>query len=96
MTLLGERFAKNQKVSGILTSIGAGTIVFFLLTNFGAWMANPMYPKTLNGLIASYTAGLPFLASAAAANLIYSGVLFGAFYLAKNKIPALQEISVKS
>lgn len=96
MTLLGDLFAKKQKITGILAALGTGSIAFFLLTNFGAWLANPVYPKTFSGLMASYTAGLPFLASAAAGNLIYSGILFGAYYLAKNKLQYLQEVRVKS
>lgn len=96
MTLLGEVFAKNQKITGILGAVGAGTIAFFLLTNFGAWLANPIYPKTASGLLASYSAGLPFLANAATANLVYSGILFGTLFLAKSKVPELREVRVKS
>lgn len=58
-------------------AVGA-TIIFYLLSNFGVWSGGMMYPKTGAGLLACYVAGFPFLASSLAANLIFSGVLFGA------------------
>jgi hypothetical protein len=50
---------------GVVTALGS--LQFYLITNFGTWcntgtgLATPMYPPTLNGLIACYIAGLPFL-----------------------------------
>lgn len=58
-------------------AVGA-TLIFFLLSNFGVWMSGMMYPKTTTGLVACYIAGLPFLGMSLAANLVFSGVLFGA------------------
>jgi hypothetical protein len=34
--------------------------LFFLITNFGSWLNNPIYPQNFTGLLTSYTAGLPF------------------------------------
>ena len=50
---------------------------FYLVTNFGVWAGGTMYPKTAGGLGMAYVAGLPFLASSLAANLLFSGALFG-------------------
>jgi len=36
---------------------------FFLISNVGAWMGNPVYPQNASGLMAAYVAGLPFLAT---------------------------------
>ena len=58
------------------TAVGA-TLIFYLLSNFGVWVSGGMYPKTVAGLIACYVAALPFLLNSLAANLIFSGVLFG-------------------
>ena len=38
-------------------------IGFFLISNIGAWMGNPVYPQNATGLMAAYAAGLPFLAT---------------------------------
>ncbi len=55
--------------------------LFFLITNFGVWMSGLMYPKTAAGLLACYTAGLPYLGYTLAGNLFYTLVLFGSYEL---------------
>ncbi len=55
----------------------SATLVFFLVTNFGVWAGSIMYPKTVTGLLAAFTAGLPFLLNSLLANLLFSGLLFG-------------------
>lgn len=96
MIFFADIIASNKSVGRIAGATGAGTISFFLITNFGAWLANPLYPKSIQGLMSSYAAGLPFLASSAAANVVYSALLFGAYFYAQTKIPKLQEARVKS
>ncbi len=69
----------GSKGSRIAKAIGAGTgaLVFYLITNFGAWLANPMYSQDLAGLFSSYSAGLPFLLNSLTSTLFY-GVLIAA------------------
>ena len=74
-------------------SLGS-SLFFFLVTNFGVWMTSAFYPKTLIGLGACYTAGLPFLQNAMVGDLMYVGILFGAFELAKRSIPQLSTDAV--
>ena len=51
---------------------------FFLVSNFGVWLAGYVgYPKTIAGLIACYTAAIPFFEKGLAANLVFSALLFG-------------------
>jgi len=52
------------------------TFVFFLITNFAAWLHHDMYPKNLNGLMQAYIAGLPFMRNALLANLLFSYIAF--------------------
>lgn len=63
------------RIAGAATG---ASLVFFLLSNLGVWAGGLLYPQTAAGLLTCYAAGLPFLASSLAANLIFSGVLFGA------------------
>ena len=67
----------------------AGSLVFFLLTNFGAWLGSAMYPQTGSGLVAAYVAGIPFFQNTVLGTLFYSVVLFGSFALLRRRIPAL-------
>ncbi len=77
----------TQRVfAGALTS----TAIFFLVSNFGVWASGTMYPKTFDGLITCYTAGIPFLKGTMLGDLFYSGVLFSSFALAQRQFPVLQ------
>jgi hypothetical protein len=67
----------------------AGSMFFFIVTNFGVWMTSAFYPKTMTGLATCYAAGIPFLQNAVVGDLIYAGALFGAFELAKRSFPQL-------
>jgi len=59
------------------------SIIFFLVSNFGTWMSGMMYPKTGAGLIACYTAAIPFFQGTFISDLVYTTVLFGSFELVK-------------
>lgn len=70
-------------------SLGA-SVFFFLVTNAGAWLTDPMYPKTLAGLGAAYTAGIPFFQWTVLGTLAYAAALFGGFALLRRQLPALR------
>ena len=73
-----------------LTALGA-SVLFFGLTNFGAWLGTGLYPQTAEGLWAAYVAGIPFFAHTLAGNLFFSALFFGGFALAERHQPALRE-----
>ncbi len=53
----------------------SGSFTFFLTTNTVVWATSSWYPGTVLGLVACYAAGLPFLVSMAAGDVLYSHVL---------------------
>ena len=71
-------------------ALGA-SVLFFGVTNFGAWLVGGLYPLTAAGLAEAYVAGLPFFTNTLAGDLLYTGVLFGGFALAQRSLPALRE-----
>jgi hypothetical protein len=81
-------------VSTALTS----SVVFFLITNCAYFYPVPeiidptmiSYPHTFEGLIASYTAGIPFLKNQILGDLFFSAVLFGGFALLQNRFKVLK------
>jgi len=74
---IGTRLRNSENPLWIGSAAVAGGIQFFLLTNF-AWLAgSTMYPHTLSGVLACYTAGVPFFWRTLASDVFYSGVLFG-------------------
>ena len=72
----------------VMASLTA-SILFYLITNFAffypaAPIANPAlghYPHNFTGIIASYQAGLPFFKNMLLGDLMFSGILFGAYFL---------------
>jgi hypothetical protein len=79
---------------GVLPTIGAsiaGSILFYLITNFGVWLSPPfMYAPTFGGLVECYVAAVPFLRNTLAGDLLYVGALFGLYELGKRLIPSLR------
>ena len=76
-----------QKKLGVLRIFGAAiasSTVFFLATNFAVWAFSPMYEKTLEGLVLCYTMAIPFFQNTIAGDLIWSGVIFGAYLVLRN------------
>ena len=79
------------KVSGarVLGYSLAGSVLFFLVTNFGTWLGGSMYPQDASGLLAAYVAGIPFFQWTVAGTLFYAALLFGGFELLRRRNPAL-------
>lgn len=83
-------FLIRRKGLGTGTIIGGSLIastIFFVLTNAAVWATSAMYPLTLSGLVTCYVAAIPFFGNTIAGDLLFSGVLFGAFALAERKLP---------
>ncbi len=66
------------KVSNLVIASLTSSVVFFLLTNFGVWLSG-FYPMTASGLVACYTAALPFFQNTLLGDLFYVSVLFGIY-----------------
>jgi hypothetical protein len=78
--------------AGVLRVAGyslAGSMLFFLVTNFGVWAGSGMYPRTGAGLMSAYVAGLPFYQNTVAGTLFYGAALFGAFAWMRRRNPSL-------
>ncbi len=83
---VGRRLGPVRVVAGAL----AGSILFFLVTNFGVWLEGALYPRTAQGLLAAYLAAIPFFRNTVAGDLAYSVVLFGGFALLQRLLPGLR------
>jgi Family of unknown function (DUF6580) len=67
----------------------AGSVLFFVVTNFGVWMGGAMYPATLSGLASCYVAALPFFRNAVLGDLAYAALFFGCWQWLQHRRPAL-------
>ena len=93
-TALG--FGLRGKVRGakVLGYSLVGSVLFFLATNFGAWLGSTMYPQNGAGLVAAYAAGIPFFQWTVLGTLFYSALLFGGFALLRRQLPMLRAQTV--
>ncbi len=91
IAFMGTQLFKNA-VNIPLVAGGAlgASALFFIVSNFGCWIGNPMYSQDLAGLMTCYVAGLPFVSGTIIGDLLFSGVLFGGFALAQNRFPQLR------
>lgn len=91
ITGLGMLLGRRITGARVLLAAGMSSTLFFLGSNFAVWWLGHRYPHTPGGLWACYLAGLPFALNMLAADLVYSGLLFGAWALLQRGVPALRE-----
>ncbi len=73
--LLGSTLKKISVFRlGIITI--TASFIFYLITNFGAWLHHDMYSQNWSGLIQAYIAGLPFFRNSIIANLMFTYLTF--------------------
>ena len=77
--LIGWTLRRKLSVTGVLGASLAGSVTFFLVSNFGVWMGWTLYPPSFSGLVECYVAALPFFRNAVIGDLLYAGLLFGAY-----------------
>ena len=87
VTLLGMLAANKKSLGVIAGSTFAGSVIFFLITNFGVWQSGLLYPYTMNGLVQCFVAALPFFRNAIIGDVFYVTVLFGLYELAMIYLP---------
>ncbi len=87
---LGLWIKENKNVGRILGATFAGSFLFFIVTNFGTWIMQDLYPKTAAGLAACYAAAIPFYQQTLLGDLFYVGVFFGGYEILLRVVPALR------
>jgi hypothetical protein len=95
IVLLGMFTLKKIRIPNLIMSALGASVIFFLVSNFGVWFSWTMYPKDFGGLMACYTAGIPFFKNTIAGDLVYSAVLFGAFEWSVSRFPRLRAVPVQ-
>ncbi|HMQ47831.1 MAG TPA: hypothetical protein PKA00_10635 [Saprospiraceae bacterium] len=93
IVLIGFVFLRQVRPSNLLATSLLASITFFLITNAGSWMIDPAYPKNSAGLLAAYTAGIPFFWNTLLGDLFYVALLFGVFEWVK--YTSLKSLAVK-
>ena len=65
-----SKFSKNLINRLILVLLGS--LVFFIVSNFGVWLTGSFYEPNINGLITCYTMAIPFFTNTLLSRMIFS------------------------
>lgn len=79
-------FLKPKKLLSSTLLLALSSLLFFLITNFGVWLSDSLYPLTAAGLSLCYTAAVPFLLNNLMGTLFYGWLLSGCLALAEPKM----------
>ena len=99
IALLGQWLRRNVTIGRVIGTSVAGSLLFFLVTNFGSWLmlsqtlstGEPaIYSRTISGLLDSYIAGIPFSRGTFLGDVFYTAFLFGGFALLQQAVPKLR------
>lgn len=80
ITLIGHQVKNTLSIGTISLASVSASLLFFFVTNFGVWMVDSLYPKTLAGLGFCYTAAIPFLLNQMVGDLTYCVILMSIIY----------------
>lgn len=83
IAFMGSFLLKKIDAFRVITGAIIAPIIFFLVTNFGAWLTSSLYSKSFSGLIESYIAGRPFFKASFLGTLVFTCIIFGSFEMIK-------------
>lgn len=79
--LIGLWIKEHKSVKTVIFGTLISSVLFFIITNFGVWLAGSLYPKTFSGLVQCYFFAIPFFRNTILGDLFYTGVFFGSYEL---------------
>ncbi len=88
--LLAWRLRPEPDWGRIAATSLTGSLIFFVITNFGVWMTGELYPQTFEGLRQCYVVAIPFFRNTLAGDVVYTAVFFGTYALAGRLLPLPQ------
>ena len=89
--LLGSLVRRRESIPTIVAAGLASNLSFFVITNFMGWAVGALYPHTVAGLSACFTAAIPFYGNQVLGDAFYMVALFGGDALLRRWArPALQ------
>jgi hypothetical protein len=90
---IGSRLRQTENPGLIAGAALFGSMQFFVLSNFGTWLAPHGYPHTMGGLATCFAAALPFLRHTAIADLFYTAVMFGVHALLSRMVVRSERVA---
>ena len=55
-----NKFSKKLSILNVALLSLSGSLLFFIITNFGVWITSELYDKNISGLLKCYVLAIPF------------------------------------
>ena len=91
LSFLGN-IIKTKNIKNLVISGLAGSLFFFIITNFSVWISGSLYPLTFDGLIQCYIMAIPFFHNTLISTLLFLSVLFFGYNFAEKKYQILKKV----
>lgn len=88
---IGFWLRNNINIGRIAFAVVGSSVLFFIVTNFGAWVTSGLYPMTAEGLMQAYIAAIPFFQNSLLGNLVFTALLFAGFAALQRNVSVLAE-----
>ena len=84
IVLIFFKISKKTNFKNLFIFGFSGSLIFFIISNFGVWLVGGLYERNMNGLIECYFMAIPFFKNTFLSTLIFS---YSAFivYRSSNK-----------
>jgi hypothetical protein len=89
---LGTKLRRTENPVWIGGMALLGSLQFFLISNLPMWLFGHYYGPGLHGLLADYTAALPFYRHTLESDLVYSAALFGLHGLLSRSVARAERV----
>jgi hypothetical protein len=76
MAWIGGLLRQNFSTFKFAGCAVAASTAYFVISNFGVWLAWGIYPHTREGLVACYVAALPYYRTSSLSTLVGGAILF--------------------
>ncbi len=80
--LIGYLISRKVSFIKVFFSSLAGSIIFFIITNFAYWLMFNDYTRDMSGLILCYEMAIPFFRNTLLSDMGFSLAIFGSYALA--------------
>ena len=87
ISMMGILLKNRTTLKNCAVATLGGSLLFFLVTNFGVWIISGFYEKSIAGLFTCYAMALPFFHNTLAGSVVYSSIMFGGYEGLKNYLP---------
>jgi hypothetical protein len=90
-TAIGRLIADRRSVWQVGGAALAGSLLFFVVTNFASWIAWHSYPMTAAGLAECYWKAIPYFRNTLAGDAAFTAILFGGLAMLENRLAWMRE-----